>query len=50
MIPVEIQLYQGVQVAVKSEELKAQMRVITKGNERIFPDQAIVEKTAEATN
>ncbi|MCU7836253.1 MAG: efflux RND transporter periplasmic adaptor subunit [gamma proteobacterium symbiont of Taylorina sp.] len=44
MIPVEVKLYQGSLVAVNAEELNTQMRVITKGNERIFPDQAVVEK------
>ena len=44
MIPVEIQLYDGSQVAVKTDELNSSMRVIIKGNERIFPDQAVMEK------
>lgn len=44
MIPVEIQLYDGSQVAVKADELNSSMRVIIKGNERIFPDQAVMEK------
>ena len=44
MIPVEVQLYDGSQVAVKADELNSRMRVIIKGNERIFPDQAVREK------
>ena len=43
MIPVKVLLYQGTQVAVQAEDLTAQMRVIVKGNERIFPDQAVME-------
>ncbi len=43
MIPVQVLLYKGSQVAVTAEGLSSQMHVITKGNERIFPDQAVVE-------
>lgn len=45
MIPVKVELYQGTQVAVKATELNVQMRVIIKGNERVFPDQTVVEKS-----
>ena len=43
MIPVEVKLYKGTQVAVTAEGLNQQMRVISKGNERIFPDQAVID-------
>ncbi|MFK5893707.1 MAG: efflux RND transporter periplasmic adaptor subunit [Pseudomonadota bacterium] len=43
MIPVQVKLYKGSQVAVTAEGLNNQMHVITKGNERIFPDQAVME-------
>jgi len=44
MIPVKVLLFNGSQVAVKAEGLNDQMRVIIKGNERIFPEQAVMEK------
>jgi len=44
MIPVKVNLYQGSKVAVTAEGLTTQMRVITKGNERVFPNQAVMEK------
>lgn len=44
MIPVIVNLYKGSQVAVTAKALTSQMRVITKGNERIFPDQDVIEK------
>ncbi|MFK5984698.1 MAG: efflux RND transporter periplasmic adaptor subunit [Pseudomonadota bacterium] len=44
MIPVQAQLYNGSQVAVKAPGLSNGMRVIVKGNERIFPDQDVIEK------
>jgi membrane fusion protein, multidrug efflux system len=43
MIPVQVTLYQGTQAAVTAQGLTSSMRVITKGNERIFPDQAVRE-------
>jgi len=44
MIPVVVNLYKDSQVAVTAENLNTQMRVITKGNERVFPNQAVMEK------
>jgi len=44
MIPVKVQLFNGKQVAVIAEGLTPQHRVITKGNERIFPGQAVMEQ------
>jgi len=44
MIPVVVNLYKNSQVAVTADKLNAQMRVITKGNERVFPNQAVMEK------
>jgi RND family efflux transporter MFP subunit len=49
MIPVDVKLYQGSQVAVVAEDLNLQMRVITKGNERVFPDQAVFENSVQKT-
>jgi|GEM_PF-2021851 len=44
MIPVKVQIYDGSQVAVLAEGLTEQTKVITKGNERIFPGQAVMEQ------
>ena len=44
MIPVLVKLYNGSKVAVTATGLSPQMRVISKGNERVFPDQAVSEK------
>jgi len=41
MIPVHIISYQGQKVAISSNELKAGDQLITKGNERIRPNQEI---------
>lgn len=44
MIPVKVQLYDGSKVSVLAEGLSEQVRVIIKGNERIFPGQAVMEQ------
>lgn len=41
MMPVEILGFDGLQTAVRSATLKEGMAVITRGNERIFPGQAV---------
>jgi len=41
MIPVTVIQYKNSTAAVKAESLRPGMHVVTKGNERIFPDQAL---------
>ena len=41
MATVEVIGYEGLFAAVRSNDLKENMQVITKGNERIFPNQAV---------
>jgi len=41
MIPVIVIQYKNSTAAVKGEELREGMHVVIKGNERIFPDQAL---------
>ncbi|GHV59611.1 hypothetical protein FACS1894103_3330 [Campylobacterota bacterium] len=41
MANVEVIGYEGLFAAVRSNDLKENMQVITKGNERIFPNQAV---------
>jgi RND family efflux transporter MFP subunit len=44
MIPVQVIGYDTDKAAVEGAGLKAQMRVVTKGNERIFPNMPVMEK------
>ncbi len=44
MIPVTVISYTQNQAAITAEGLNAGMRVITKGNERIFPDMPVAQK------
>jgi len=41
MFPVKVLLYKGSMAAIQAEELKPGMKVVTKGNERLFPNQAL---------
>lgn len=45
MASVEVLGYDGLNAAVRSASLKEQMDVIVKGNERVFPDQAVSATT-----
>lgn len=44
MVPVKVINYTQNQAAISAQGLKAGMKVITKGNERIFPNMPVVEK------
>ena len=44
MIPVRVVSYLQDEVAIKAEGLKVGMKVIVKGNERVFPDMPVMEK------
>jgi len=44
MIPVSVISYIDNQAAISAQGLKAGMRVIIKGNERVFPNMPVVEK------
>ena len=44
MIPVTVISYIDNQAAIMADGLKADMKVITKGNERVFPNMPVVEK------
>ena len=44
MIPVSVIDYIQDQAAITGNGLKAEMKVITKGNERVFPNGAVIEK------
>ena len=44
MIPVRAVSYLQDEVAIKAEGLKVGMKVIVKGNERVFPDMPVMEK------
>lgn len=44
MLPVNVINYIQNKVAITSQGLKVNMRVITKGNERVFPNMSVVEK------
>ena len=41
MFPVTVLLYKGSMAAIQAEGLKPGMKVVTKGNERLFPDQSL---------
>jgi membrane fusion protein, multidrug efflux system len=43
MIPVTVKLFKNTVAAVQAEQLKKDMKVIVKGNERIFPGQSVTE-------
>ena len=42
--PIEVVSYVGSQAAIHSATLRANMKVITKGNERVFPNMPVKEK------
>lgn len=44
MNPVEVINYENTLAAVYSENLRPEMKVITKGNERVFPNMSVIEK------
>jgi len=44
MIPVSVLNYTQNQAAITAQGLKVDMKVVTKGNERIFPNMPVVEK------
>jgi membrane fusion protein, multidrug efflux system len=44
MIPVNIINYTQNEAAISGQGLKVEMKVVTKGNERIFPNMPVVEK------
>ncbi len=44
MIPVEVIGYQGNMAAISGQNLQEKMRIVTKGNERIFPNMPVMEK------
>lgn len=44
MVPVNVISYTKNQAAIRAKGLKAGMKVITKGNERVFPNMPVVEK------
>ena len=44
MTPVSVISYKGNEAAIKAASLKVGMKVITKGNERVFPNMPVVEK------
>lgn len=44
MNPVSVVSYEGNQAAIHSETLKTGMKVISKGNERVFPNMPVKEK------
>ena len=44
MIPVSVISYSQSEAAISAQGLKLGMRVVTKGNERIFPNMPVVEK------
>jgi len=44
MLPITVLGYEGSQAAISSKELRANMNVITKGNERIFPNMLVAQK------
>ena len=44
MIPVQVVGYQTDMAAIEGEGLAEQMRLVTKGNERIFPNMPVIEK------
>jgi len=45
MIPVSVLSYTNNEAAVKAQGLQANMKVIVKGNERVFPNMPVIEKT-----
>ncbi|NOQ31874.1 MAG: efflux RND transporter periplasmic adaptor subunit [Helicobacteraceae bacterium] len=44
MMPVNVLNYTKSEAAISAQGLKVGMRVVTKGNERIFPDMPVIEK------
>ncbi|WP_455755737.1 efflux RND transporter periplasmic adaptor subunit [Sulfurimonas sp.] len=44
MIPVSVLSYTNNEAAIKAQGLQANMKVIVKGNERVFPNMPVIEK------
>lgn len=47
MIPVQVIGYNKDQAAISAANLKPQMRIVVKGNERIFPNMPVMEKASK---